>query len=275
LPALLLLLATGLVACGAGPADAAAANAASLETMAFAPFRRPETGWAVYAPRVAAEIGTACPADSPGFAAALGVWQAAHKLPATGVMDIESFAAMNGKWTLARPWVQATRHGGCPEAPAAETLATADPSESYGGKTIQLTAETLAGWRALMAAAKAEVPGLAADPRWLTVFSGFRAPDDDAARCLTDNNCDGTVRAVCSAHRTGIAIDAYVGEAPGLRPDSSEDANRRAMTATPVYRWLVANAARFGFINYVFEPWHWEYAAPLDSGTAVTHGARP
>jgi LAS superfamily LD-carboxypeptidase LdcB len=271
----LLLALAAVAACAAGPADAAAANAASLETFAFAPFRRPETGWAVYAPRVAAEIGSTCPADSPGFAAALSSWQAAHKLPATGAMDIESFAAMNGKWTLARPWVQATRHGGCPEAPATETLATAAPAESYGGKTIQLTPETLRNWRALMAAAKAEMPEMAADPRWLTVFSGFRAPDADTARCLAENNCDGTVRAVCSAHRTGIAIDAYVGEAPGARPDSSEDANRRAMTQTAVYRWLVANAARFGFVNYVFEPWHWEYAAPLDSGTAVTHGAKP
>jgi hypothetical protein len=171
--------------------------------------------------------------------------------------------------------VQATRHGGCPDAPPAETLATATPTESYGGKTIQLTAKTLAAWRALRAAALADVPELAADPRWLTVFSGFRAPDDDTARCLTENNCDGTVRAVCSAHRTGIAIDAYVGEASGARPDSSDDANRRAMTQTAVYLWMVANAARFGFVNYVFEPWHWEYAAPLDSGSTVTHGAKP
>jgi hypothetical protein len=271
----LLFALAAAASCAAGPVDAAAANAASLETLAFAPFRRPETGWAVYGPRVAAEIGSTCPADSPGFAAALAGWQAANKLPPTGVMDIESFAAMNGKWTLARPWVQATRHGGCPEPPAAETLATATPAESYGGKTIQLTPATLGQWRALTAAAKADLPELAADPRWLTVFSGFRAPDDDAARCLAENNCDGTVRAVCSAHRTGTAIDAYVGEAPGMRPDSSDDANRRAMTQTAVYRWLVANAARFGFVNYVFEPWHWEYAAPLDSGGTVTHGAKP
>lgn len=271
----LLIALAAAATCAAGPADAAAANAASLESLALAPFRRPETGWAIYAPRVAAEIGSTCPADSPGFAGALAGWQAAHKLPATGIMDIESFAAMNGKWTLARPWVQATRHGGCPEAPAAETLATASPSESYGGKTIQLTPATLGQWRALMAAAKAEVPELAADPRWLTVFSGFRAPDADAARCLAENNCDGTVRAVCSAHRAGTAIDAYVGEAPGMRPDSSDDANRRAMTQTAAYRWLVANAPRFGFVNYVFEPWHWEYAVALDSGGTVTHGAKP
>jgi LAS superfamily LD-carboxypeptidase LdcB len=25
------------------------------------------------------------------------------------------------------------------------------------------------------------------------------------------------------------------------------------------YRWLVSNARRYGFINYAFEPWHWEW----------------
>jgi LAS superfamily LD-carboxypeptidase LdcB len=41
--------------------------------------------------------------------------------------------------------------------------------------------------------------------------------------------------------------------------DSSADANRLYQVGTPAYRWLVANAARFGFVNYVFEPWHWEW----------------
>ena len=27
-----------------------------------------------------------------------------------------------------------------------------------------------------------------------------------------------------------------------------------------VIRWLVANGHRFGFHNYPFEPWHWEWA---------------
>ncbi len=31
------------------------------------------------------------------------------------------------------------------------------------------------------------------------------------------------------------------------------------MVQTPAYRWLLANARRFGFVNYVFEPWHWEW----------------
>ena len=81
----------------------------------------------------------------------------------------------------------------------------------------------------------------------------------DAARCRAEGNCDGIVRARCSAHRTGLAADMYVGQAPGFGPDSSADPNRLFMTRTPTYRWLVANARRFGFVNYPFEPWHWEW----------------
>jgi LAS superfamily LD-carboxypeptidase LdcB len=50
-----------------------------------------------------------------------------------------------------------------------------------------------------------------------------------------------------------------VGQAPGFGPDSSADPNRLAMTHGAAYRWLLANAGRFGFLNYPFEPWHWEW----------------
>ena len=55
-------------------------------------------------------------------------------------------------------------------------------------------------------------------------------------------------------------MDIYLGHAPGYAADSSADANRLYMTEGPAYRWLVANADRFGFVNYPFEPWHWEWA---------------
>ena len=54
-------------------------------------------------------------------------------------------------------------------------------------------------------------------------------------------------------------MDIVVGQSPGYPVDSSADPNRLAMSRSPAYRWLVANAERFGFANYVFEPWHWEW----------------
>ena len=248
--------------CTIGPTSAAISNAASLDTIAWSPFRRPEIGWVIYVPQIAETIATTCPPDSPGFAAALARWQAAQRLPATGVLDASNFAALNARWTANRPFVAATRGGACPPPPAAAQLATATPRESYGGKTIQLRADTLAAWRRLVTDARRDLPEMKTDPRWLTVFSGFRAPLDDDVRCMIDNNCQGVIRATCSAHRTGLAIDAFVGMAPGFGPDSTADANRRAMSQTQVYRWLVLHARQYGFANYVFEPWHWEWRAP-------------
>jgi hypothetical protein len=252
---ILILAAAGLCAAPAPP-GALAANAASLAALAWAPFGRPETGWAVYAPKVAAEIGTTCAVATSAFAAALGHWQAGHRLAATGVFDPLTFAAMKGKWQSARPFVHIDGKTACPPPPA--DLATARPDESYGGKTIRLRPGALAAYRALRAAALRD-PALRAEPRSLTIFSGFRDPAADAARCTAQGNCNGIVRATCSAHRTGLAMDLWVGNAPGFGPDSSADANRAAMTAGPQYRWLLANAAAFGFVNYVFEPWHWEW----------------
>ncbi len=248
--------ASGGCASDLAPPASAAANTASLATLAWSPFGRPESGWRVYAPKVAAELGTACDAATPGFAAALAHWQAAHRLAATGVFDPLTFAAMKNRWQAARPFTHISGKTACPPPPT--VLATAAPRESYVGKAIQLRPKALAAYRILLAAARRD-PAIAADPRSLTIFSGFRDPAADAARCTAEGNCNGIVRATCSAHRTGLAMDLWVGQAPGFGPDSSADDSRLAMTAGPQYRWLLANAARYGFVNYVFEPWHWEW----------------
>jgi len=166
---------------------------------------------------------------------------------------------MKGVIQTRRPFVRLSAQKVCPEAPADTRLAWAAKAEGYAGKAIQLRPGALAAYRAMAAAARAESPAIAADPRNLTIFSGFRSPAYDAARCAAEGNCNGVVRATCSPHRTGLALDIYVGQAPGYEPDSSADPNRLAMSRSPTYRWLVRNAERFGFAPYPFEPWHWEW----------------
>lgn len=256
--------------CDAGGASASAApvNAASLTTLAWQPFGRAETGWEIYAPRVANEIQTACAPGSSRFAAALARWQGGHGLKSTGTFDPETFKVMLVRWHRARPFVKVNGEGICPGAPPVALLSTAKPEESYGGKTIQLRPGAMDAYRRMVAEAKAA--GVVRDPRVLTIFSGFRDPLADAARCARDNNCQGVSRTICSAHRTGLAMDVFIAAAPGFGPDSSADDNRRAMARSDVYRWLVANAGRFGFVNYVFEPWHWEWTGePMLPGVPI------
>jgi peptidoglycan hydrolase-like protein with peptidoglycan-binding domain len=64
----------------------------------------------------------------------------------------------------------------------------------------------------------------------------------------------GTAPPGRSPHHTGRAIDIHVGG--GISTAAKNVAFQREQ---PSYRWLVCNAARFGFHPYNREPWHWEY----------------
>lgn len=240
-------------------AEAAARNAASLDSLAWSPFRKPETGWRTYAPMVASEIGSDCPYDSQAFADRLTGWQAAHRLPATGVLDAASFDVMVVSWHRRRPFVRLSRFG-CPAAPDPAGLAAIPPAMAYGSRPMLLRPDALEALKHMVADARAADPAIARDRQALLVFSAFRAPADDDLRCQQQMNCDNVVRTTCSAHRTGLAVDIVVGARPGGRVDSSEDANRLFQSQTPAYRWLVRNARRYGFVPYVYEPWHWEWA---------------
>lgn len=257
-------------ACGApGTNAAAAANQATLNTIAWAPFGRSEIGWSTYYPRIAVEIGTTCAAPTTGFATALAKWQQRHGRLASGVFEPLTFAAMKTRWQMARPFTRINGRTACPLAPPVTMLQRSSVAEGYGGKTVLLRSGTLQAYRAMVAAARSD-PGVAAEKRSFQLFSGFRDPAGDAQRCALEGNCNGIVRATCSAHRTGLALDLWVGQAAGFGPDSSADINRAAMVKSAAYRWLLVNAQRFGFVNYVFEPWHWEWTgeAVVIAGTA-------
>jgi hypothetical protein len=244
-------------ACRPDPRFAAAAevNARTLDDLDWSPFGAAERGWRHYAPRIAAEVRTRCAPESSSFAARLSRWQAVHGLVRHGALTPETFEALKAGWQARRPFVAVRARGVCPDPPTEADLATATPDETLGAGPVQLVRPALAAYRRMRAAARADL----ADPDALKLFSGYRSPASDDERCARDGNCQGVVRAQCSAHRTGAALDLLVGYAPGFMADSSAPKNRRLQTATPAYRWLVVNARRFGFANYVFEPWHWEW----------------
>ncbi len=245
--------------------DAAARdNATSYSGLAWAPFRVPEQGWDAYAALIGREIGSTCPPASSAFASALAAWQKDNRLNPDGRVDANTVEKMRVAWTIKRPFVVVTRDGYCPPGAEPSVLADAQTSEGYRGKQVQVRADALAAYRRMREAAQRELPAAAADGNLLTIISGYRSPEHDAERCQVEQNCGTAARANCSAHRTGFAFDLYVGNAPGFDPTSSTDINRSFQAGTPVYQWLVLNADRFGFMNYAYEPWHWEWTgAPI------------
>jgi LAS superfamily LD-carboxypeptidase LdcB len=96
---------------------------------------------------------------------------------------------------------------------------------------------------------------LAANEQFLKIVSAFRPREyQDQLRKQSPQSGRAGL-AINSPHFTGRALDLYVGG----EPVSTKDKNRALQTQTLVYRWLVQNAARFGFRPYFYEPWHWEY----------------
>jgi hypothetical protein len=252
---------SGGAACG-GPArfrDAAEANRQSLSDLSWAPFGRPERGWEVYAPRLRQTLKAGCPADSPGFAARLAAWQGGRGLAPTGVMDAAAFEAIKTDWQAQRPFVRLRQTGACPDPPGDVDLTDLRPDDVVDGKTVQLRRDAARALHRMLAKARAQTPSAASGQFRLAAFSGYRSPAYDAARCASAGDCDGVGRAVCSAHRTGQAVDLVLGAAPGYAVDSSADANRLYQTRQPAYHWLIAHAHGFGFVNYAYEPWHWEW----------------
>lgn len=243
---------------------AAFANAMSLTTLEWTPFDRMEWGWETYLPLVQREIGSRCAPSSGRFAQALAAFQVRYQLPANGVFDAATFQVLRGLLQERRPFVMArVRQEPCPAPPSLADLGYLVAEEEHADRlTRLLRRDVLDAYRNMVAAARAEVWEVANDPEKLQIFSGFRDPEADAARCAQQGNCDGLRRAVCSPHRTGTAVDLYVGHAPGLGVDDTSPASRLYMSQTPTYQWLVRNAGRFGFVNYVYEPWHWEWVGP-------------
>jgi D-alanyl-D-alanine dipeptidase len=145
-------------------------------------------------------------------------------------------------------------------APAAHELATVEPRfRADPSRAIQLHRAAYDAFRRLKAAAEADgIP-----PRVLTVVSGYRSVAHQERlweRALRRYGSEREARKWVarpggSPHHTGRAIDFFL----GTRNDS---ANIAVLRATPAYRWLVGNAARFGFAPYPREPWHWEYNPP-------------
>ena len=203
------------------------------------------------------------------FAEALADFQQWHGLVPTGVFDAATFQTFRGVWQERRPFVMARVNGGeCPEAPRINQLGYLVAEEEHADRlTRLLRRDVLASYREMVAAARREVPEIANDHELLQIFSGFRDPEADAARCAAQGNCDGVRRAVCSPHRTGTAVDLYVGQVPGLGVDNTSPTSRLHMTRGATYRWLVQNAHRFGFVPYVFEPWHWEWVGQTTAAT--------
>lgn len=250
-------------------AEAAAKNAKSLQTAQWTPFGTPEVGWETYLPLIQRELGTECGPGTPVFAQKLAAFQQRYNIESDGVFGSGTFQVFKGLWQERRPFILARLRGECPTAPVSYIMTNLPKSEdTYDREDRRLRGDALKAYRRMVDAARRDGI-MAADPKLLTVFSGYRQADVDSERCANEGNCDGRRRATCSPHATGYAVDLNLGFAPGSRIDSTNPANRLWQSRSRAYRWMVRNAERFGFVPYVYEPWHWEWVGEARPASAT------
>jgi zinc D-Ala-D-Ala carboxypeptidase len=143
--------------------------------------------------------------------------------------------------------------------PEAADLVVAETGDN--GKEHLLVPPAASAWRAMKTSALAD--GIVID-----IVSAFRTIDRQAEIVRAKMEKGLSLESILcvsappgySEHHSGRAIDVTT---DGVRPLEQEFEHTRA------YRWLSANAHRFGFVlsfppnnryGYAYEPWHWCFA---------------
>ncbi|HEX8145794.1 MAG TPA: M15 family metallopeptidase [Pyrinomonadaceae bacterium] len=245
-------------------AEAAARNTALKYELSWAFGGKQQRGWYLYTPLISRLLETDGEAAGSDFASALSRWQTAAGLRPSGVLDDETLYRMVSTWQGARLKNK--------EYATPDRLLQAPPSDFYDparpDALRQVERETYAAYKRMVAAAAADpslglkvtaAGELAPEEKYLKIVSSFRSREHQAALRAQSPGSGRAGLAVNSPHFTGRALDLYVGG----EPVETRDSNRALQVQTPAYRWLVANAERFGFRPYYYEPWHWEYVGDV------------
>jgi D-alanyl-D-alanine carboxypeptidase len=241
-----------------GPA--ATSNATLVNDLNWVFGRKPQRGWYLYVPLITRLIDTEHDVHTDDFAQAVERWQKKSGVVSTGVLDDVTLYAMVSEWQGRRLKDRSPA--------AAEQLITAPPSDFFDPERVdelrQVERETYAAYKRMVAAAVADnslnlgrdAKGeLAATEKFFKIISSFRTREYQDKLRRESPHAGSAGLAINSPHFTGRALDIYVGG----EPVETNDRNRLIQVQTPVYKWLVRNAERFGFRPYYYEPWHWEY----------------
>ena len=241
-------------------AEASAQNASLRNELVWTFGSKQQHGWYLYDSLIGQTFKVGFDASSPGFASTIADWQKQKNLGATGVLDENSWMALVSQWQANR---LKDKTPATPEqllmAPSSEWF---DPERLPENRMVEKA--TYAAYKQMLAAAIADPSlklehtspnDLAPNEKFFKLVSGYRSKEYQDKLRRESPGAGTAGLAINSPHFTGRALDLYVGG----DPVDTRDSNRAIQVNTPVYKWLVRNAERFGFRPYFYEPWHWEY----------------
>ena len=243
--------------------EAASQNVSLKNDLSWTFGGKQQKGWYLYSLLIGKTVNTQKDASSNDFAGAIATWQKKSGLRASGVFDEESLMAMISQWQAKR---LKDRSSAQPDQ-----LVTVDSSEFYDPERLpelrSVERNTYQAYRRMLVAAIADPTlklahtkkgELVPAEKFFKIISAFRSREYQDKLRRESPNAGTAGLAVNSPHFTGKALDIYVGG----DPVDTRDSNRAIQVNTPVYKWLVQHAERFGFRPYFYEPWHWEYVGP-------------
>jgi len=219
---------------------------------------RRQRGWYLYVSLIQHTIGTGSGTETPEFARAVAVWQQKEGIYPTGTVNRETLSRMIEFWQSQR--LNSSIYAAPEDLLNALITDFYDPTREV--ELLKVERETYHAYKRMVAVAAIELKlktdkngKLLADEKYLRIVSAFRSREYQAKLRAASPQSGRAGLAVNSPHFTGRTLDIYVGGEPTI----TKYFNRAVQVQTPVYKWLVKNASRFGFYPYFYEPWHWEY----------------
>lgn len=212
-----------------------------------------QIGWYLYVPLIQHLIKTDSNPETEKFALALANWQQRSNLETSGILDEKTIYKMVEFWQSQR--LNSSVYPNENELLTAPIADFYDPTRDV--ELLKVKREAYLAFKQMVSAAIADKSlKLNGDEKFLKIISAFRSREYQEKLRQQSPNSTRTTLAQNSPHFTGCALDIYVGG----EPVTTKDENRAIQVETPVYKWLVKNAEKYGFYPYYYEPWHWEYA---------------
>ena len=240
--------------------EAAAQNSLLHTDLIWQFGKKEQHGWYLYDLLIGRTLNLKTDASPNDFANAIAAWQKQKGMTPNGILDENSWM------TFVAAWQSDRLKDKTPATP--DQLLVAPISDFYDPVRLeelrQVEKTTYTAYKALVAAAIADPTlklahtsptELAPTEKFFKIVSAFRSREYQEELRRKSPNAGSAGLATNSPHFTGRALDLYVGG----DPVDTKDANRAIQVNKPAYKWLVQNAARFGFRPYFYEPWHWEY----------------